>query len=74
MSEPISIDSTRPDVHGRSRTLRFGLNVKFYLIDLARAYASAPAYIWISAVKPALPTELHFKYSQLKNHYMFLLL
>lgn len=74
MSELILTDSTRPDVHSRSRTLHFRLNVKLYSTDLARACASAPAYIWTFAVKPALPTELHFKYSQLKNHYMFLLL
>lgn len=75
MSELISIDSMKPDqIHSRSRTLHFWLNVKFYLIDLAQAYASAMAYIWAFAVKRALTTELHFKYSQLKNHYMFLLL
>lgn len=43
------------------------------LTDSERAQA-APGYIWAFTVMPAHPTELHFKYSQLRNPYMFLLL
>lgn len=41
------------------------------LTDTERAQA-APGYIWAFTVMPAHPTELHFKYSQLRNPYMFL--